>query len=230
MKLWEKVMNETDPSLIAEAMEYSEKTDKESEALVPGRDPLRIKKLTKRLLPVAAALALVLIGTGVLLSRKPLQETGAAGGETKKAIYYETGLPESGEENAFEKAYRTVIPEGTYAGWQSLKVCDASFVGEKLGDITVEAGWKNASEEYVSEKESLRAQVFHVKGVDPAKAVCLKFTDKGDALTTDHYYVYVAPAMDEASLAALKALLWPQPAEIPAEGETVTGFSRAADE
>ena len=71
-------------------------------------------------------------------------------------------------------------------------------VGEKIGSVTVTGYWEGfgAVSENKTQKETLSADVYSIKGVSDDVAVCLKFRDKGDALTTDHYYVVINPKAD----------------------------------
>jgi len=171
----------------------------------------------------AACLLLAVFGAGKLMP----QLIGRAPATDPSGAEAQTRLP---EELVLEKAYRTTIPDGTYAGYRSMRVCEPAFVGEKLDSTTVEAGWVNASGEYISGRESLRAEVYAIKGIDEKAAVCLKFIDKGEALTMNHYYVYTAPALSAEGLAEIRSILWPQPADPgPAEGGTVT-VTRASTE
>ena len=130
-------------------------------------------------------------------------------------------------DSRFEKAYRTRISEGSYIDYVEVQVCEVQYVGDLLGSVTVEAGWQNGEGQYVSEVEHLRAQVYALKAYSPQAAICLKFIDKGDALTTEHYYVYRNPAssIDFHSLGV--GLGWWDEMTMPEPGEdgTVTGYS-----
>lgn len=127
----------------------------------------------------------------------------------------------------FEKEYRTRICDGEYQTYLIARVCEAQYVGDLLGTVTVEAGWQNGSGEYLGQPEQLKAQVYALKALEPETAVCLKFLDKGEALTTEHYYVYHAPdsSMDIMSLGAHLGW-WTWPPEAPeGEGGTVTAYT-----
>ena len=126
-----------------------------------------------------------------------------------------------------EKEYRTRIEDSVYQSYQAAQVCEAQYVGDLLGTVTVEAGWQNGAGEYLGQPEQLKAQVYSLKPVGPETAVCLKFLDKGEALTTEHYYVYHAPdsSLDIMSLGAHLGW-WTWPPEAPeGEGGTVTGYT-----
>ncbi len=130
-------------------------------------------------------------------------------------------------EVGLEKEYRTRIEDSVYQSYQATQVCEAQYVGDLLGTVTVEAGWQNGAGEYLGQPEQLKAQVYSLKPVRPEIAVCLKFLDKGEALTTEHYYVYHAPdsGLDIMSLGAHLGW-WTWPPEAPeGEGGTVTGYT-----
>ena len=124
--------------------------------------------------------------------------------------------------------YKARIAEGNYRDYMAGRAVEARFVGEFLEEITVEAGWQNGSGEAIGEKERLRARVYALRDIPPEKAVCLQYLDKGDALTTEHYYCWCNSALSPEELNALAALLWvnlsPDPG--PAANGTVTGYSQ----
>ena len=208
MKLWEKVMNEMSPDLIAGAMEQ------EKEAAAPHGSRLR---LMKRWIPAAACLmlGLLLIGGGVLFfrGRKTQPETESAVPQDYGAIWAaaQSGLIQE----SFWVSYHTEIPDGPFAGYQSSRICDAALVGEKLGDASVSGAWYRIAREFRPESgkeelskepegspETLRAEVFAIRGVAPETAVCLKYLDRSEAVSTDHYITFLNPAADFAALSA----------------------------
>lgn len=93
------------------------------------------------------------------------------------------------QESILEKAYVYSINDPAYSTYIFGKVIDSSKVGEKIGDATVTAGWKFA-DGTMPDTEQLRCEIFRINDIDPETAVCIKFKDKGEALTTDHYYVH----------------------------------------
>ena len=93
-----------------------------------------------------------------------------------------------------EKYVYTV--EGDYASYIAGKVIDADKIGEKILDASVSAGWMYFPSEEWKIQETLRAEVYLINGIDKNVAVAIKFIDKGDALTTTHYYVIINPAAD----------------------------------
>ncbi len=88
---------------------------------------------------------------------------------TSPAIEATTEAPEA----AFYEAYCYSLDNSEYSDYISGKVITPDKVGEKIGDATVTAGWTYAD------------------GTMPVteQLICIKFLDKGEALTTDHYYV-----------------------------------------
>ena len=99
--------------------------------------------------------------------------------------------------------YRMSAPE--YASYLSGKVIDGSRVGEKIGDTTASAGWKYADGSMPA-VETLRCELFEINGIDRSVAVCVRFIDKGETLTTDHYYALCNP---NAGLSAVAEFLIP---------------------
>ena len=98
-------------------------------------------------------------------------------------------------ENAFSEAYFYNVSDGAFSSYISGKVISADKIGSKLEDVSVTAGWKNNKYEWLT-NETLRAEVYLINGISKDVAVALKFIDKGDALTTTHYYVLLNPNAD----------------------------------
>ena len=98
-------------------------------------------------------------------------------------------------ENALEKYYDYVIDDGVFASYICGKVIDADKIGDKLDSVTVTGGWKNRVGEWMS-TETLNAEVYAIEYIESNVAVALKFIDKGEALTTTHYYVIMNPDAD----------------------------------
>ncbi|MBR6939895.1 MAG: hypothetical protein IKH65_03730 [Clostridia bacterium] len=105
-------------------------------------------------------------------------------------------------ETAVSSEYKYHINSGKYKNYVAGKVIDKDKVGEKAGSVTVTAGWEGpgAVAEGNTAKETLSADVYYIKGVSDDVAVCLKFKDKGDALTTTHYYVVINPEADSSAV------------------------------
>ena len=94
--------------------------------------------------------------------------------------------------------YTYVINSGKYKDYCLGKVIEKDKVGDKIGSVTVTGYWEGfgAVSENKTQKETLSADVYQIEGVSDNVAVCLKFNDKGDALTTNHYYVAINPKAD----------------------------------
>ncbi len=101
-------------------------------------------------------------------------------------------------ETAVSMNYTYVINGGKYKDYCPGKVIEKDKVGEKIGSVTVTGYWEGfgAVSENKTQKETLSADVYYIEGVSDDVAVCLKFNDKGDALTTNHYYVAINPKAD----------------------------------
>lgn len=98
-------------------------------------------------------------------------------------------------ETAFSEAYFYSVSAGEFSSYISGKVIAEEKIGNKYCDVSVEGGWKNNNNEWLT-NETLRAEVYLINGVEKEIAVALKFLDKGDALTTTHYYVITNPTAD----------------------------------
>ena len=95
---------------------------------------------------------------------------------------------------AFEKyVYRIEFPE--YASYLPGKVIEEEHVGAKIGEAAATAGWKYADGS-MPVTENLRCELFEITGVDRTVAICVKFIDQGEALTTDHFYVLYNPSAE----------------------------------
>jgi len=98
-------------------------------------------------------------------------------------------------ETAFYQRYVYSVDEGRFSGYVGGKVIDEEKLGSKLEMVTVTACW-NSPEGAQLSQESLRAQVYAIEGISQDVAVALRFIDKGDAVTTVHYYVIMDPTAD----------------------------------
>lgn len=130
---------------------------------------------------VAASLAaVILIGVLVVgpLGNKDVPTTEASLGET-----------------AFGTRYVYRVQEGAFASYIGGKVIGEDRIGQKLEDVTVVGGWITEEGQEPTD-EVLRGEIYAITGVEETVAVALKFLDKGDALTTTHYYVILNPEAD----------------------------------
>ena len=129
-----------------------------------------------------------------------------------------TTQPAIGNESAFSETYVYNVSDGKFSTYVSGKVISEDKIDYKIADVSVVAGWKNSFDEQLT-TETLRAEVYLIKGISKDVAVALKFIDKGDALTTTHYYVIMNP---EADLTPVKDYLI-RPLEPNNAGDEVAG-------
>ena len=92
--------------------------------------------------------------------------------------------------------YVYYVDEGVYSTYVRGKVISEDKIGDMIADVSVTAGWINNAGEWISAIEKLRGEVYAISGVSDDVAVALKFIDKGEALTTTHYYVIMNPNAD----------------------------------
>lgn len=132
-------------------------------------------------------------------------------------------------EAVYSEAYFYNVSEGEFSIYISGRVISEDKIDSKIDDVSVSAGWKNSLGEWLT-AETLRAEVYLIKGVEKDVAVALKFIDKGDALTTDHYYVIMNP---EGDLTTVKEyIIRPLEPNVAADemGEETTVSNFAGDE
>ena len=98
-------------------------------------------------------------------------------------------------EYQYESGYFYSIDSGVFSTYVGGKVIAEDKIGNKIEDITATAGWKNGAGEWTT-NESLRGEVYLIDGISSDVAVALKFLDKGEAVTTTHYYVILNPNAD----------------------------------
>ena len=147
---------------------------------------------------VAAAAVLIAV-TGVTVLPGMLKGNGPA----DTPVTALTGNNEGGEavlpggEAAPYSRYKYSVDEGKYSSYVQGKVIAAKYVGEKLEDVTVTAGWVYTNGgEFWRADEHARAEIYEIKGVSTDTAVAIKFLDKLEAQITDTYYVIMDPAAD----------------------------------
>lgn len=129
-----------------------------------------------------------------------------------------TTQPVIGNESAFSETYVYNVSDGKFSTYVSGKVISEDKIDYKIADVSVVAGWKNSFDEQLT-TETLRAEVYLIEGISKDVAVALKFIDKGDALTTTHYYVIMNP---DADLTSVKEYLI-APLEPNNNGDEVAG-------
>ena len=93
------------------------------------------------------------------------------------------------------------IQNSPYSGYSRGMVIDAALVGDEIGEVTVKQYnhiYPENKDEDISYK---KAVLYEIKGVSPEVAVCLKYTEKSEASSTEHYYRYAKTDIDAATLA-----------------------------
>lgn len=93
------------------------------------------------------------------------------------------------------------IQNSPYSGYSRGMVIDAALVGDEIGEVTVKQYnhiYPENKDEDISYK---KAVLYEIKGVSPEVAVCLKYTEKSEASSTEHYYRYAKTDIDVATLA-----------------------------
>jgi len=99
------------------------------------------------------------------------------------------------------ESYVYSIDDGPFSSYVAGKVMDEERVGSRIEAVTLTAGWRNNTDGTMISQETLRGEVYVIKGISKDVAVALKFLDKGEALTTTHYYVIMAPDADLSAVA-----------------------------
>lgn len=124
--------------------------------------------------------------------------------ETHLAVNNETTQSvTSNEFSGYKKSYFYKVDDDNFSSYIGGKVINKDKLGEKISDVTVTAGWETWVGEKLTETvstENLRAEVYSINGVSNDVAVALKFIDKGEAVTTTHYYVILNPDADLSSV------------------------------
>ena len=98
-------------------------------------------------------------------------------------------------EGVFEKGYTYSVDEGKYSTYVQGKVIAGKYVGGKLEDVTVTAGWMDASRKMLTE-EHAKAEIYEITGVSTDVAVAIRFIDELEAETTTQFYVIMNPTAD----------------------------------
>lgn len=139
---------------------------------------------------------------GITPSENNDETNPAVNNETTQSVTYN-------EFSGYKKSYFYKVDEGDFSTYIGGKVINKDKLGEKISDVTVTAGWETWVGGNLTETvstENLRAEVYSIDGVSNDVAVALKFIDKGEAVTTTHYYVILNP---DADLSAVKDYIIP---------------------
>ncbi len=95
----------------------------------------------------------------------------------------------------YSEAYLYCVDDGAFVSYVGGKVIEENKIGNKIEDVTLTAGWRNNEGDWLT-AEHLRGEIYLIDGISRDVAVALKFLDKGDALTTTHYYTLLNPEAD----------------------------------
>ncbi|MBQ8497351.1 MAG: hypothetical protein IJ489_07875 [Clostridia bacterium] len=168
---------------------------------------------------LAASLAIVIAGTALIMpfldtSVPPIiTEETTSGTEnlsessteratyTTTTTYWATTYATGTHETIYYEQYFARITEGTYKNYAPMKALQRYeiLLGEKIEDVTIRGFWSTNDKTFFEESdytgkeeiEYLRAEIYAFENISPDVAVLVKYLDKGEALTTDHYYVFV---------------------------------------
>lgn len=147
------------------------------------------------------------------------EPTTSGGNDNTTTATNNDSTTQPAHEAVLSEAYFYNVSEGVFSTYILCgKVISEDKIGSKIDDVSVSAGWKNNANEWLT-TETLRAEVYLINDISKDVAVALKFIDKGDALTTTHYYVIMNP---EADLTPVKEYLI-RPLEPNNTGDEVAG-------
>ena len=91
------------------------------------------------------------------------------------------------------------ISNSKYSSYVSASVIDEKYVGEKIGDVSIRAFWRNFLNKTDSDEEILDAVVYSIKGVDSNAAVCVKYISESKKVNEQCYYTFVNSIVDSGS-------------------------------
>jgi hypothetical protein len=117
-------------------------------------------------------------------------------------------VPAEGGTIGHGQSYLYSVDEGPFADYIGGKVIEEEKLGEMIEDVTLTAGWKDHADKIWLTRESLRGEVYAIRGIDTDIAVALRFLDKGDAVTLNHYYVILNPEADLSSVEEYVIQTW----------------------
>ena len=188
MNLWNGALNQLDEETLEAFSAFELEKNEKGEMIMKGA-------IRNRGLQLAAASAvLLLIAGAVLLFRRPAGNDPIDTAQIWKEVY-NTSSNETVDTSSIVSRYWAHLKDA-YQSYIPSRVCTEDHLGDLLLETEASAYWENnSSGEFVreSEEEILRTRIYACKGIDPERAVILQFLDKGEALTTDHYYVYLNP-------------------------------------
>lgn len=144
---------------------------------------------------VAACLALIICTLPLIGRNVP------ADPKNTKNPYFPYTAARTTDEIAIYNKWFFEIQNSPYSGYSRGMVIDAALVGDEIGEVTVKQYnhiYPENKDEDISYK---KAMLYEIKGVSTEVAVCLKYTEKSEASSTEHYYRYAKTDIDAATLA-----------------------------
>ena len=147
------------------------------------------------------------------------EPTTSGGNDNTTSATNNDSTTQPAHEAVLSESYFYNVSDGIFSNYILCgKVISEDKIDSKIDDVSVSAGWKNNANEWLT-TETLRAEVYLINDISKDVAVALKFIDKGDALTTTHYYVIMNP---DADLTSVKEYLI-RPLEPNNTGDEVAG-------
>lgn len=147
------------------------------------------------------------------------EPTTSGGNDNTTSATNNDSTTQPAHEAVLSESYFYNVSDGIFSNYILCgKVISEDKIDSKIDDVSVSAGWKNNANEWLT-TETLRAEVYLINDISKDVAVALKFIDKGDALTTTHYYVIMNP---DADLTSVKEYLI-RPPEPNNAGDEVAG-------
>lgn len=123
-------------------------------------------------------------------------ETGTGGNKINGDGGEIIGPSDEGEFAMFTK-YKYAVDEGKFSTYEMGRAINEKYVGRKLADVTVTAGWVYSNGGLFWEAdEHARGEIFEIIGVSEDTAVAIRFLDKLEAELTDFFYVIINPDAD----------------------------------
>ena len=200
-------VGEVDDSLIEDFCKKDEDLQKKKKS---RSALLRITAIAASLaILVAAALVSVpYIRGGGEHSDGQLSEDVKPIGDSNEIIKSLLGEPkiESGE-MALVSSQLCYITDGEYSSYRAGRVIEESFVGNKIGDVSVKSFIRYHLENRDADFEEYDAEIFEISGADRSAAICLKYTKKNDRYSNTMFYAFVNPKIEANSKGELYAKL-----------------------
>ena len=145
----------------------------------------------------AAVLASIAIGAVALLPA--MMKNGGVG--TSEQSGDDVGITREAD---YTVAYIWRVSKEKYSSYENGRVIEAEKIGKLLEKVRVNAGWVSSLGGSVLLTEYGDAEIYLIEGVSPDVGVAVKFLDKFEALTTEHYYALLNPDADPGPLEQYK--------------------------